>query len=281
MRRLSRLVGFALDVSGSMAGSITNEAGGELGRLDGLRNALDSIFQELEDLLRVTSETEFTPNDHFFAYAFGIRAPGVQTCDLFHTLENMDELQRLSRQRSYRALDLLRGERTYSTQEIVDRWSKLRGGLNMGNELIGGGTPMREALRQINARFRKERTRFSADDCTLLILSDGEADTDPVGEARQLRQEGIRIISCFVASRDIATPRNLPDKAESKWPRGATNLFEMASTIEDSPAEKNYFSRMNWSFNSNSRLFAQVNHSGMLTEMFQSLIEPMRLESSS
>lgn len=280
MTETSRLVGFALDVSGSMAGSIANETGGELGRIDGLRNALDSVVQELEELLRVEIEKEVQRNDRFFAYAFGVRAPGIGACDLFHALEHFEELIALSRSRSYRALDLLKGERTYSTSEIVDRWGNIREALNVENELIGGRTPMRQALHQINDRFLRENRRSPSGDSVLFILSDGETtDGDPVPEAQQMRQEGIRVLSCFVASSDIANPRRLPNEPGVDWPRGATNLFEMASTVSEATEETNYFKRINWTFEPNSRLFAQVNHSEMLTEMFQSVIEPMRLES--
>lgn len=280
MADISRLVGFALDVSGSMAGSIANERGGELGRIDGLRNALDSVIQELEELLHVGNKKGIQRNDRFFAYAFGVRAPGVGACDLFHALEHFDELSALARCGSYRALDLLKGEITYSTSEIVERWKNLRDALNIENRLIGGGTPMRQALRQINDRFQRESQRVSSGDSVLFILSDGEAtDGDPVPEAERMKQEGIRVLSCFVASRDIATPRRLPNEPGRDWPRGATNLFEMASTVNEATEEIGYYKRINWTFEPDSRLFAQVNHSEMLTEMFHSVIEPMRLES--
>lgn len=80
-------VGLALDVSGSMESSIANYAGGELARLDGLRNAVDLLLEEATRLAGLTESDDRIPIN-IFVYAFGLQLPAVNgACDLLRLIE--------------------------------------------------------------------------------------------------------------------------------------------------------------------------------------------------
>jgi hypothetical protein len=106
------VIGFALDVSGSMEASIQNVSGGKESRLDSIRRALDTLLAEAERLTAVRSGDQPEAELYFFAYAFGLRMPS-EFGDLFRLLDCKDDLELLSS----------RGEHKIPIiyQDIVDR----------------------------------------------------------------------------------------------------------------------------------------------------------------
>lgn len=94
----SALVGFAIDVSGSMATSIRNDTGGQLSRMKSFERSIDRLVRDAERAARDASRR--APSSVLcFAYAFGIQGLGV--CDLFaavragRDLVPEDEVERL------------------------------------------------------------------------------------------------------------------------------------------------------------------------------------------
>ena len=76
-------IGLAVDVSGSMEGSIQNSGGGELSRLEGLQRAIDALLAEAQ---RLTALSAAGTNDQIsvFAYVYGLaNLPGTTVSDLF------------------------------------------------------------------------------------------------------------------------------------------------------------------------------------------------------
>jgi hypothetical protein len=106
------VIGFALDVSGSMEASIRNVSGGKESRLDSIRRALDTLLAEAERLTAVRSGDQPEAELYFFAYAFGLCMPS-EFGDLFRLLDCKDDLELLSS----------RGEHKIPIiyQDIVDR----------------------------------------------------------------------------------------------------------------------------------------------------------------
>ena len=88
----SYVIGFALDVSGSMKSSIGNSQSGEIARLEGLKDSLDTLFLEAERLLEINQNTTSEIDIYFFAYAYGLTLPGRAVCDLFQLIESFDQL---------------------------------------------------------------------------------------------------------------------------------------------------------------------------------------------
>jgi len=85
-------VGLALDVSGSMQGSILNSRHEEFSRLEGLQNAIDSLLQEVERLTSASKPLDTGRPLRVFAYAFGLNK-GPTTGDLFRLLQIFDALK--------------------------------------------------------------------------------------------------------------------------------------------------------------------------------------------
>jgi DNA-directed RNA polymerase specialized sigma24 family protein len=82
------VVGFALDVSGSMRTSLQHAGSGELSRLDGIRRAIRTVLEEARRLTSVLDAGDQMDCLTIFAYTFGLRLPGDhEVCDLFRLLE--------------------------------------------------------------------------------------------------------------------------------------------------------------------------------------------------
>lgn len=80
------LVGFGLDVSGSMEASIDNRVGTQQTRLEGFREALDQGLSNGRNFLASVQKTD-APVD-LFGYAFGLRTGDV--CDLLSLVKAAD-----------------------------------------------------------------------------------------------------------------------------------------------------------------------------------------------
>lgn len=81
-----QVIGFALDVSGSMEASIQNISGGSESRLDSIRRALDTLLAEAERLSAAHIDKEPKSDLYFFAYAFGLRTT-QKYGDMFRLLD--------------------------------------------------------------------------------------------------------------------------------------------------------------------------------------------------
>ncbi|WP_437316241.1 VWA domain-containing protein [Sorangium sp. So ce385] len=82
--RASALVGFAVDVSGSMATSIRNNTGGQLSRMKSFERSLDRLLRDAERAANDASRRA-SSSVQCFAYAFGVQGLGV--CDLFAAVQ--------------------------------------------------------------------------------------------------------------------------------------------------------------------------------------------------
>ena len=104
---LGHLIGFALDVSGSMEASIQNASGGSESRLDSIKGALDTLLAEAERLTGTGIADESESQLYFFAYAFGLKI-GNGYGDLFRLLDCKHDLELLSSGRTDELSSLVR-----------------------------------------------------------------------------------------------------------------------------------------------------------------------------
>lgn len=85
----SVLVGFAVDLSGSMRSSIRNDKAGATTRLKSFQNSLERLASDARTM--VTQTQPGHPHDSasidVFIYGFGLRPLGVQICDLLSLLK--------------------------------------------------------------------------------------------------------------------------------------------------------------------------------------------------
>lgn len=126
---------------------------------------------------------------------------------------------------------------------------------------IYGFSPMCAAIKDATAILNETNQRKF-----LFILSDGMAsDGDPVPYARQLRDSGVTIATCFLTSDPISNPFRLyePNHIFTNQP-GKQALFEMSSTLRNTePPISNIpdIADVNWELppSGESRLFVQAN----------------------
>jgi hypothetical protein len=110
-------------------------------------------------------------------------------------------------------------------------------------------------------------------------LSDGEP-TDAAPEeitslARELHDEEVLIISCYVTDEDLTEPRRLYGSSQVGWPDPALLMFDCASVLpSDSPYEK-YLKEYRWILETRSKLFTQVNRSDVLKEFMNVVLSPL------
>lgn len=342
---MTRLVGFALDVSGSMEGSIQNVSGGAENRLDSIRRALDTLLAEAGRLAASAPNAASDESIEFFAYAFGLQIPDAPYGDLFCLLDSKEDfvdreeaerlraryeerlrvdergvaielmgfearrLLQMSRAKAENevreaiekkisvqvvntraAAEAARKDLTLNLGELTERWSTLRENVSMSNDFLGGATPMRAALEEVAQRFVREQESHLDADCTLFVVSDGDStDGDPRKPGRRLAARGVKIISCFVSSRDVVDARRLYSKPGRHWPDGARAMFDIASVLPEASPEAEYLARTGWDIGSDSRrfwqigksrvrMFAQINQSELLSEFINVIVAPIEAE---
>ena len=173
------------------------------------------------------------------------------------------------------------GDLTLGLHELADLWRDSSGRLGDSEGLIFGNTPMCEALRKIEDRFRRELAAVQAQDYlpTLLLLSDGEpTDGDPEPIAERIRAIGVHVICCFITSEDIAEPRTLPNKPRPDWPASAQRMFRMASQVDDASPFVRYLLAEGWAIDPHAHSFVQANHSETLRELVDFALSPLENE---
>jgi hypothetical protein len=133
-----------------------------------------------------------------------------------------------------------------------------------------GETPMRKALQMARDRFASERRRLQPSGSVLMVVSDGmPTDSAPEAvkeEALALMADGITLVSCYITSNDLTTPRHLYGSAASGWPVGARLMFECSSVLPPAWAFDRYLRENGWHIETGARLFTQVNQSEVLAE---------------
>ncbi len=84
-KEVKALVGLAVDLSGSMAGSIRNNTGGQVTRLESFRQSLGTLAREAKNRTRESRARQIQTSIDLFAYGFGLRAMPV--CDLLSLIK--------------------------------------------------------------------------------------------------------------------------------------------------------------------------------------------------
>lgn len=84
-KEVKALVGLAIDLSGSMATSIRNNAGGHISRLESFRQSLERLVNEAKTRVRESRAKQLQTSIDLFAYGFGLRAMNV--CDLLSLIK--------------------------------------------------------------------------------------------------------------------------------------------------------------------------------------------------
>ena len=169
------------------------------------------------------------------------------------------------------------GETLMPLEKLADLLETQEKELNKIEPFIYGNTPMRETLGVIKRRFEKELTKTHDNTIPLLfILSDGApTDGDPLPIADSIKNEGIRIVSCLITDEDLVYPRTLFNEIQPEWSREAVLMYNMASSLGEDSVFAGSLKEHGWRVPVRSKMFVQVNHSEILDEFIQIILDPI------
>lgn len=269
------LVGILVDVSGSMTTSIENVQGKTTTRLDSFRNSLDDLVRKAKELSQEGDRV--APLVKIFAYGFGFG-------NLFSQLFGSSGPP---------VRDLLELPNTHSSAVTIDKlsenWAVYKHHIEGLASQMLGSTPMGEGFRMARDRFRTEMIDGSySGQPVLFVLSDGEpkdaSEAEIVQLAKQIRGDGIIIVSCYVTDKDVAESRRLYGVPLEHWSKDTTLMFECASILPEGSTFHSYLLEYRWIIEPEGRLFTQINQTEVLSEFMQAVLSPLRntdLEDSS
>jgi hypothetical protein len=136
-------------------------------------------------------------------------------------------------------------------------------------EYMFGGTPMVEAVSLASLRFLDPR--FKDYQKRLLIISDGEFrhDIEVKQVATLLQSEGVVILCGYVGNHSVID--TLMDRFKRNSNKGAQNLMDIASTIEQFTDIVDYIERGEIQTSLNNKLCIQINHPKHLASLVESI----------
>jgi hypothetical protein len=276
--RSPMLLGFAVDVSGSM--QVSFSASGQ--------SRLQGVLAAIRELSR-TAEGESDPAKErllqaikAFAYGFGFTNHAADfgaLAGLAGQWLGVDVPKTPSRIYKGSVRDLLSmsglGSKAILLAELGRRWSEFEERLWEQRFDLFGDTPMRQALQSVHERYRQEVANYKGTPrSVLIVISDGDStDGTPVDECEAMMAEGVIVIGGYLKSSDVTEPKTLYARPLSSWPNGAKTLFECCSKIGEDGAVLGVFSSKGWKAAAGDRLFVQLNQSEMLSDFLSSIVE--------
>lgn len=275
------IIGFAIDVSGSMIQVMETESAGQTNRLEGV---LDSI-RDLGKRYRMHSASQEVASSsklaRLFAYGFGFAdraakygklgplakrfvkdAPPIPS-QIFHgSVRDLLEIAEVD-------------SHTLSLEELDAQWEAIQERVWEQRVDLGGKTMMREVLKAVADRFNSEFTSYDGiPHSALFLASDGESkDGSPLDACDEIASSGTVILSCYLTDQDIAEPKRLFSRPQPNWPKGAETLFRCSSTLEEDSVLLPLLREKGWSATEGDRLFVQLNQSELLSEFVSFVLD--------
>ncbi len=99
---------------------------------------------------------------------------------------------------------------------------------------------------------------------------------DPLPIAEFVKNQGIHIISCLITDEDLICPRSLFNEVQPNWSKEAVLMYDMASSLEINSVFAGSLKEIGWTVPVRSKMFVQVNHSEVLDEFIQIVLDPIR-----
>jgi hypothetical protein len=170
-----------------------------------------------------------------------------------------------------------------SSDLLLDQWNAYRDRISKKYvPNMGGVTPMSRAFERAEQIMTKElQTGAYESDSLLFVVSDGFPTDDDSKASKirarceRLKQLGITILSCYISDEDVTMPRELYEDPAENWSNGARLMFDCASILQVNSVFWQHLKEFHWEAPSNSRLFAQINQSEVLTEFVNVLLGPI------
>ncbi len=131
---------------------------------------------------------------------------------------------------------------------------------------VYGRTPMIEALRVADTLF--DMRRFHRHHKMLVVLSDGlPTDGDAI---LKFSNAGVTVVSIYITNQHLDNARRLFSKKSSAWDKGASLMYDLASTLTTQEIPRTIFVKKDWTVditNNQTRLFCQVNHPDVIDDV--------------
>lgn len=178
------LIGIAVDVSGSMTGSINNNTNRQLSRLESFNESLKRLGEEASKTIEANKDKKIDTNIDVFAYAFGLRTGDI--CDLFSLLKigksviSKEEIEEMKRRYTN---EMKRKYSGYSGLGDLARRHGFGGLVNQAESMMRGNAEneiRRKIMQEVSRRIQRSLndvgdTTLSIDDVTK--LSNESSDT--------------------------------------------------------------------------------------------------------
>lgn len=167
------------------------------------------------------------------------------------------------------------------TPTLEDFWDQLEENAGMrlyhAEHLVRGKKPpLAPLFHPIIQRFQQELSHNEENTLGFFFfLSDGEFSSYQFSPFKQqLEGLGIKIISCYLSKRDFTNDyRILHGTAKEHWSEEAQELWKFAS-LADIPAKGlSTLIDRGWHIEKEARLFLQINHSTMLTDLLAAILQ--------
>ena len=139
---------------------------------------------------------------------------------------------------------------------------------------IYGRTPLYQSLDKATELFHSSKS--ANHNKLLFVLSDGEpTDGEPTDGRKidqvvsKLREEGVKVVSCFITESTDIQPKRLYDEMPPDWEPGAKFLFSLSSELPTQLLPRAILVKRGWTIdvaNNETKLFMQVNHPDHLRE---------------
>lgn len=167
------------------------------------------------------------------------------------------------------------------TPTLEDFWDQIEENIGIrfyhAEHLVGGRKPSLDTLfPPIIQRFQQElNSAEKKPNAIFFFLSDGEFSSYQFAPFKQRLEElGAKIVSCYLSKRDLTKNyRILHGTAKDHWHEEAHELWKFSSLADIPEKGLSALTDQGWHIEKDARLFLQINHSTMLTDLLAVILQ--------
>lgn len=167
------------------------------------------------------------------------------------------------------------------TPTLEDFWDQIEENIGIrfyhAEHLVGGRKPPLGTLfPPIIQRFQQELSCAEKKlNAVFFFLSDGEFSSYQFAPFKQrLENQGVKIVSCYLSKRDLTKNyRILHGTAKDYWSEEAQELWKFSSLADIPEKGLSTLTDQGWHIEKDARLFLQLNHSTMLTDLLAVILQ--------
>jgi hypothetical protein len=167
------------------------------------------------------------------------------------------------------------------TPTLEDFWDQIEENIGIrfyhAEHLVRGRKPSLGTLfPPIIQRFQQELNHVEKKPrAFFFFLSDGEFSSYQFAPFKQqLEEQGVKVVSCYLSKRDLTKNyRILHGTAKDYWSEEAQELWEFSSLADIPEKGLSTLTGQGWHIEKDARLFLQINHSTMLTDLLAAILQ--------